>query len=342
MDATTGNRSRPATIYDVAREAGVSHQTVSRLLKGHRISESYESRVQDALAKLDYRPNIAARSLATRESKRVAALMYEMTQLGPIKILEGASAAARESGYVLDIVSLDPADDRSLAEAIDVVNQQDVAGIVAFAPNDRMRERLDAASFRVPLYRETEDEDEDRAVPAHSNYNMLGAELAMRHLLDLGHERIVHVTGPLDWPAARIRARTYDELLRQGGLTPAPWLEGDWSAESGYRLAQGLLAAGELPTAVFAGNDQMALGILHALAEAGVAVPGRVSVIGMDDSPDAAYYSPSLTSIPMYFREQGRFAFLALLARMNGQPSQWKTDFVRPSLVLRASTAPPH
>jgi LacI family transcriptional regulator len=293
VTARTENRFDQApTIYDVARVAGVSHQTVSRLLKGQNISPDNRVRVEKALHDLDYRPNIAARNLATRQSHRIAALMYEMTQLGPIQIMGGASAAARKAGYVLDVVTLDPFDDQSINEAIRVVNQQDVAGILAFAPNDRMRERVDSTHFRSPLYLETEADDE---LDSRPNFNAIGADLATGHLLELGHVRIAHISGPLDWPSARIRAKSYTRALEARGLTPMPPFEGNWSAESGYQQTLAILSTDPLVTAIFAANDQMALGALHALAIRGIKVPDSVSVVGMDDTPEARFYNPSLS-----------------------------------------------
>lgn len=332
---------RAPTIYDVAKHAGVSHQTVSRLLKGQKISPAFKLRVDQALADLNYRPNLAARSLATRQSNRIATLMYEMGELGPIKIMQSASSAARKAGYVLDIVHLDPSDNGSLDEAIAILNQLDVAGILAFAPNDRTRAQLTSAQFRVPIYFEAENDDVDLQQSDRPNFNAIGAELAMNHLLDLGHRSIAHISGPLDWPSARLRARSYRESATRHQLPDLPVFEGDWSAESGFRRTVEILALGSKVTAIFAANDQMALGALHALAQQGVSVPGAVSVVGMDDTPEARFYNPSLSTVPMHFDVQGRYAFEAVLARINGNDVAVKTDYVHTALIQRASTGAP-
>ncbi len=329
---------KAATIYDVAVAAGVSHQTVSRLLKGERVSKQSRDRIESALVELDYRPNLAARSLATRRSHRIGALMYEMNQLGPVQVMMGAAAAARKAGYVLDVVSLDPSDERSLREAISVVNQQDLAGILAFAPTDSMLRMLHATTFGVPVYVETEDDEDEYS--HRPNVNANSANLATRHLLDLGHRSIAHISGPLDWPAARLRARAYTQAVEEAGAAPFPPFEGDWSAASGYRLAGEILDTIPGVTAIMVANDQMALGALHALAGRGLAVPGRVSVVGMDDVPESRFYNPSLTTIPMNFQTQGKYAFDSLLARMEGRPIPVKADVIKTELVQRSSSGP--
>lgn len=340
MTTQQGNTTaRAATIYDVAKLAGVSHQTVSRLLKGERISPAYRERVEAALTELKYRPNLAARSLATRQSRRIAALVYEMGELGPMKILESASAAARGAGYVLDIVHMDPYDDESLSEAIDVAAKLDVAGILAFAPNDRMRAQLNQTPFRVPLYVETED-DAAETDTNRPNFNAIGAKLAVKHLVELGHTAIAHISGPLDWPSSRLRARSYREVLQAEGLRPVPVFEGNWSAASGYEQTLKILNSEPRFTAIFAANDQMALGALHALAQAKIPVPDAISVIGMDDTSEARYYTPSLSTIPMHFDIQGQYALESILDRISGRELPEKTEYVHTELVQRDSTGP--
>lgn len=331
---------RAPTIYDVAKHAGVSHQTVSRLLKGQNISPAFKVRVDQALADLNYRPNLAARSLATRQSNRIATLIYEMGEIGPVKIMQSASTAARRAGYVLDIVHLDSSDSTSLTEAIAILNQLDVAGILAFAPNDRTRAQLASTEFRVPLYFEAENDNGDLEQSDRPNFNAIGAELAMDHLIDLGHQAIAHISGPLDWPSARLRARSYRQRVARHHLFDLPVFEGNWSAESGYRRALEILKLDCAVTGIFAANDQMALGALHALSEKGVTVPRDISVVGMDDAPEARFYTPALSTVPMHFDIQGQYAFEAILSRIQGRDVAVKTDYVHTALIQRDSTGP--
>lgn len=329
-DRSSGRKA--ATIYDVATLAGVSHQSVSRLLKGDKVSGTTRGRVEAALKELNYRPNIAARSLATRRSNRISAVMYDLSQIGPLQFMTGAGAAARKAGYVLDIISLDPQDERSILEAIKLADQQDVAGVLAFAPTDLMLRMLKEATFQVPVFVESESH------PGGS----IAADRAIRHLLEFGHRRVAHISGPLNWSSARSRATAYAAAMQAAGAELFNCFEGDWSAASGYHRTLEILAAVPGVTAIFAANDQMALGTLHALAEQGIPVPGAVSVVGMDDAPDSRFYTPSLSTAPINFQAQGAHAFAALLARIEGreaallQPTPSLMPFVK-----RKSSGPP-
>lgn len=331
---------KAATIYDVATLAGVSHQSVSRLLKGDKVSGDIRGRVEAALKELNYRPNIAARSLATRRSNRISAMMYDLSQIGPLQFMTGAAAAARKAGYVLDIISLDPQDDRSILEAIKLADQQDVAGVLAFAPTDLMLRMLKESTFQVPVFVESECHPSD--AQRRPSVGSIAADLATRHLLEFGHRRVAHISGPLNWSSARSRATAYSAALQAAGVESFNWFEGDWSAASGYQRTLEILAAVPGVTAIFAANDQMALGTLHALAEKGIPVPGAISVVGMDDTLDSRFYTPSLSTAPMNFQAQGAHAFAALLARIEGreaalpQPLPITTPFVK-----RNSSGPP-
>ena len=335
---------RAATIYDVARLAGVSHQTVSRLLQGYEgIRPQTRERVQKALAELDYRPNLAARSLATNRSRRIGALVYELLEIGPSKTIQGASDAARHAGYLLDIVTLDPRDDSAVDQALSVLRTQDVAGIVAFAPMDLLSDRIQQADFSVPVILET-DVDQ-AAAAAHTSVSDSGMQQVVDHLVGLGHRRIFHLSGPLDWWASRNRAQAYEAALAGHGLSSVGAVEGNWSSASGYRAGM------EIPldrgvTAVVAANDQMALGLLRALAERGVSVPEDMSVTGFDDTPESSYYQPPLSTVRIDYEQQGRALMNRLLTTI-GEPHEFDgviEDEVAdaPLLVPRGSTAPPH
>src|SRR4051794_36917029 len=196
MTETQPSVERPATIYDVARVAGVSHQTVSRLLKGYAgIRPETRDRVADAIRELGYRPNLTARSLTTGRSYRIAALTHEITQVGPSKILEGANMAARDAGYLLDVITLDVHDPAAIRESIDLALQLDIAGVLALASTDEVTKAVEAATFRVPLYLATDDDE----LPADSTPGASGLDAVLRHLADLGHRDVMHIAGPRDW-----------------------------------------------------------------------------------------------------------------------------------------------
>lgn len=338
MTLAAGTRKRGATIYDVARLAGVSHQTVTRVLRGFEgIRPETRQRVQSALAELDYRPNMAARSLATNRSRRIGALVYELLQVGPSKTIQGASDAAREAGYVLDVVTVDPAADAAVESAFDAMRDADLAGILAFAPMDLLSDRILEARFSVPVLMEAQADLD--AAAQHMSVSDQGMTQVVDHLVGLGHRRFFHVTGPLTWWASRNRVEAYEGALARHGAQSCGTLEGAWSAESGY--AAGL----EIPldqgvTAVVASNDQMALGVLRALAERGVPVPARMSVTGFDDMPESAYFQPPLTTVRLDYAHQGRAFMCRMLAQLEGR----EAADVAPAtaeLVVRASTAVP-
>lgn len=338
--ATSGESSlsKPATIYDVAKLAGVSHQTVSRFIKGYQgLRPATRDKVVSALDQLDYRPNLTARSLKSGRSHRIAALTHEINQVGPSRIVQGASMAARRAGYLLDIIALDMGDPAAIQEALDLAAQLDVAGVLALASTDEMAEAFQHTDFRVPVVFATEVSDSVAAHP--SELTSAGFPALITHLRDLGHERILHIAGPTTWSAARNRTRAFESTLRANGLLPVGSMSGDWSASSGYRAVR------DVPhlygaTAVVASNDQMALGAILALTEAGLRVPDDVSVTGIDDIPEAAFFRPPLTTLRLDFEEAGAIAVEKLLSSLEENPRPTNDPARVAPLIVRQSTGP--
>ncbi|MDR6905133.1 LacI family transcriptional regulator [Agromyces sp. 3263] len=326
---------RPATIYDVAQAAGVSHQTVSRFLKGFTgIRPETRQRVERALDELGYRPNLTARSLKSGRSHRIGALTHEVSHVGPSRIAQGASVAAREAGYVLDLVSLDVEDPRAIEESLELMAQFDLAGVLALSSTDAMTRAFEATRFRVPvLIAVASDDDGRRTDPAAVHLHEL-----VGHLAGLGHRRLVHIAGPAEWPASRLRLRAYDDAVRDLGLASVGVLSGDWSARSGY---DAIMALPELPeaTAYLAANDQTALGAMLALKERGLRIPDDVSVVGIDDVADAAFFDPPLTTLHLEFEAQGRASVLQLIGSIEGVDGS-RPDLPTPHLVVRGSSGP--
>lgn len=337
--ATPTGVAKSPTIYDVARLAGVSHQTVSRHLRGlEGIRPETRERVVQALETLDYRPNLTARHLATNRSHRVGVLAHEVGEVGPSKILQGAGAGAREAGYLLDIVSLDGDDPAAVSEALTLITRQDIAGLLIFTSTDAMTGALRATPHRIPTVIEVEGDDALQDHPDTSNYR--GLKVAVDHLVSLGHRRFFHIAGPRGWVAARNRKLSYERALAAHGLMSLGSVHGDWSAASGYRCAA------ELPpesgvTALVVSNDQMALGALRALHQQGIRVPEDISVTGFDDTPESAFYQPPLTTVHGDFDMQGRSAFARLLRLIEGTPAA-PAARIPVELVVRQSTATAH
>lgn len=324
------------TIYDVAQLAGVSHQTVSRFVKGHtNIRPQLVERIEAAISELGYRPNLSARSLATSRSYRIGALAYELAELGPSRIMQGAAARAREAGYVVDLVTLDPNDDSAIQAALGLLNQADLAGVLALAPTDKVMGALDRMHFSVPLHIESDTQ----AQAGGTTRNQRGIDALVDHLISLGHRRFFHIPGPVDWFAAQARGVRLAELASMHGLELTEADFGDWSAESGYAAAMTMPLDRGI-TAVVAANDQAALGAIAALEKRGVRVPEDASVVGFDDIPEARFFRPALTSIGLDFDRQGRLAVDQLFRKIPGAPTLSELPGVDPILHVRDSTGP--
>ena len=326
--------ARPATIYDVARLAGVSHQLVSRYLKGEKgIKPSNREKVAAALRALDYRPNMTARLLATSRSHRIAVLTHEIGQVGPARIVQGASAEARRNGYVLDIITLDATDRAAIDDAIQELNQQEIAGILALASTDEVVAAFKEADFTVPAYVGTEDDDEGGNADGPSARSFPGYDALVDHLYELGHRRFFHIAGPRSWIAGRNREAAYLRAVDRVGARSLGVVHGDWSPASGYAAGAGVPPE---VTAVVVGNDQMAIGAVRRLLEDGRSVPGQISVVGVDDVQEAAYITPPLTTLRVHFEEQGRATVRRLLEQIRGEVEHVPVQ--EAELVVREST----
>ncbi|MDN4642155.1 LacI family DNA-binding transcriptional regulator [Agreia sp. PsM10] len=324
--------SRPATIYDVARHAGVSHQTVTRLLSGFEgIRPATRARVEEAIQALEYRPNQAARLLRTNRSNRIGALAHEMTKSGPSAVIQGASRRAHEAGYVLDIVIVDGYDDRSIRDALGVLERERVAGILVTAQTEQMRQIFLSIPIKAPMQVGSHVDDE---AGRHGLQRDTG-RIAARHLIELGHRRILVIAGARDWLSTQERLEGFESVCRDAGVETV--IEyGDWSPESGYRIALDLDLESGI-TAVFAQNDHMALGAIRALHERGCEVPRDLSVVGVDDIPEARFLTPPLTTIAIDFEAEGRFAIDWLVSRIESTEPPKRERAPMPRLVTRES-----
>jgi DNA-binding LacI/PurR family transcriptional regulator len=266
---------------------------------------------------------------------------FDTTLHGPASTLVGIERAAHEHGYFIAVSSLAALERASLTDAVERLRRQGVEGILVITPQDAGRAAIEDFHAGVPIV--AVEGGAPGALPFVGLDNHAGAELATRHLLELGHRSVQHISGPADWPEARDRADGWGSALAADGVTAPPILPGDWSPASGYRVGLELARDPEL-TAVFVANDQMALGLIRALHESGREVPGDVSVVGFDDIPEAEFFIPPLTTVRQDFQAIGRGSVGLLLDAMtlgvtaDGSPAQHLT--VEPEFVLRRSTAP--
>ncbi len=330
---TRGIESRRATIYDVADAAGVSHQTVSRFVKGSsNIATELRERIEVAILELNYRPNAAARSLATRRPNVIGVLAADTYEYGPTQTLIGIREAAQASGYVVEVVRVNPAAKAEVGSAIRAIRGWDLAGLLAIAPAEALVDAIAGVDFGVPV--RVWQEADDRIDGSELTVNELGQDLLVNHLSGLGHTAFASISGPMDWIAARHRQSGLLRALLGRGLSHTSSAVGDWSAESGHR------AVGQLGrdfTALVAANDQMALGAILALEDQGISVPNDVSVVGFDDAPEAAYFRPPLTTVRQDFFHQGRVALGRILADITTTSTAIPAQ-IAPSLIVRRSS----
>lgn len=333
---TEEERTKAATIFDVARLAGVSHQTVSRVLNDlPNVRPATRERVERAIKQLRYIPSPAARALVTRRSRTIGLITTGLPEYGPSTTAVHFNEAARDERYAVIMASLLQADPAALRQAAEVLVRQNVEAIVLITSNRSTLGILQGMELGVPFLAVV---SQGTGLHRVSLDQYQGARRAVRHLIDLGHTDIRHVAGPTDSMDARERIRGWRDALGEHGLAAHEPILGDWSAASGY--AAGLTLLPEPFTAVFCGNDQMALGLVHALTEGGRAVPDQVSVVGFDDLPEAAHFSPPLTTMHQDFAQLGRDAMEVVLAVLSDELAP--NPLLRvPQLVLRASTAPP-
>ncbi|WP_037898794.1 LacI family DNA-binding transcriptional regulator [Streptomyces sp. NRRL S-350] len=324
---------------DVARLAGVSSQTVSRVSNGSKgVVEETRRRVLDAMKELGYRPNSAARALKAGEFRTLGVILFTLSTTGNVRTLEAITESAAREGYAITLMPVAVPTQTGVHGAFTRLSELAVDGIIAIMEVHL----LDTATISLPPHIQVVVADSD----AGERYSVVdtdqseGARAAVRHLVDLGHDTVWHLAGPEESFAAQRRADAWRAVLEGAGRAVPPVVRGDWSAESGYRA--GLLLA-ERPdcTAVFAANDQMALGLLRALHERGRRVPQDVSVVGFDDIAEASSFIPPLTTVHQDFGEVGRLCVEGVLDQIRNRTAEQGTTLVPTRLVVRASTAAP-
>ena len=331
---------RAPGMVDVARLAGVSHQTVSRVLNDHpRVAAATRERVQLAIAELGYRRNSAARALVSGRSGTVGVVTPSSALFGPVSTLLAIEEAARAAGLYISLASLRVSDAASMKAALDHFLDQAVEAIVVIAPQAEVATAAEAIATRVPVVMVAADHAGPGGLFHSASVDQeAGARLAVRHLLDLGHASVAHLAGPLDWFDGAARVRGWKAELRSAGLRVGRPAIGDWSAERGYQVGLELIRS-DPPSAIFVANDLMALGLIRALHDAGIRVPQDMSVAGFDDVDGADNFLPPLTTVRQNFAALGRQCVDLLLAALGGTPHD--APPIAPELIVRQSTAPP-
>lgn len=339
--ARPNRKGKRATLDDVALCAGVSYQTVSRVVNDHpSVAEATRERVLHAIKELDYRPNRAARSLATRRSNTIGIVGFDTRYYGPSQMLVNIESVLKREGYGLAFTSIDDGTVAAVERASSEISNQDLDGIVMIAP----LAGADVESIS-DLFGDTPFVMID-VTPGESVHSVAidqahGVHLAVKHLLDLGHRHVCEISGPLRWNDARERHETFRSSLEAAGIEPGPSIESDWSAAGGFAAARRLLAKRAPCTALVVGNDQMALGAIRALRDAGLRVPEDVSVVGFDDIPEAAYFDPPLTTVRQDFEALGQQCVEYLTTLIKAPQTPRHQRMLYPTFVARSSTAKP-
>jgi DNA-binding LacI/PurR family transcriptional regulator len=331
-------RPRPPAMSDVALVAGVSHQTVSRVLNNHpSVRPETRERVQAAIAQLGYRRNNAARALVTRRSGAIGVVTPASGLFGPTSTLIALENAARRADIVVSVQMLQTFDADSMHDTVDRFLGQGVDGIVVVAPTTEVVGVLAGVPKDLPVVLVSAARDDDGEDHLHrvAVDNRGGARLATEHLLARGRDEVFHVAGPQDWFEAQDRLAGWRDACRDAGAPMREPIETGWQAADGALVARRLIAEG-LPPAIFTANDQQALGLLHELWSAGVRVPQDVAVVGFDDEVAAQFFVPALTTVRQDFDALGEAAMGLLEAAVAGDPV---VDAIIPArLVVRASS----
>lgn len=325
-------RRRP-TSRDVARLAGVSQSTVSYVLTNRPgISAATRERVQRAAQELSYRPNLAARSMRTHRTGRIAIVM-PITSWNPSSLLVGATNAAQEAGYAVDVQGLPPTSAARQARVTELVESGEFEGILSFVPI-----RTPSGTSQTTAFLAAEFDDDMHATDELSD----AAPLAdiMTELFRLGHRRFLHITGALDYRSARSRRATYMAMVERLGAESVGIVEGDWSGRSGLDAVRALPDDAP-PLAIIAANDLVATGAIRAAQERGWSVPGDISVTGWDDYPTSAFQLPSITTVVQDREELGARSVRRLIATMRGDSAPREADSLQ-RVVWRESTGAPN
>lgn len=332
--------AKRVTLHDVAKHAGVSYQTVSRVVnETSYVSESTRQRVAGAIKALNYQPNHAARSLVTRRSNLLEVVTYGGHQYGPSQMVIHVERAARKLGYNLIVTNVAEMNTREFKEALNTISGRLVDGIILITPVSGVEpDDLQTLCSGIPFVMiDTHLGSNTPSVVINQHY---GSQLATEHLLELGHQRICEISGPLNWFGAVARHNSWVATVEAAGLVPGRSIEGDWTAMGGYAAAKRLLAENMSFSALVVGNDQMALGAMRALREHGLRIPEDVSVVGFDDIPEAGCFEPPLTTVQQDFDALGVQSVEYLVNLINNPEMPVQQRVVYPTLVIRQSTLP--
>lgn len=341
MSSRCNLRPGSVTLYDVADFAGVSHQTVSRVInKASHVAPPTRARVLEAVSQLGYRPNKVARNLVSQRSNLIGVITFCQDSFGPSHLLISIDTAAMKSGYNTLLASVTEPTVKAITRAADDLRTHGVEGIILNVPTAVDLRSLQEVFCYIPYV--STDAGAGNEISMVTTDHEYGACIGTEHLIELGHRRIACISGPLDWRCGLLRRDGWRATLRKYNISAGPSIVGEWSAKGGFVAAEELIQRyAKKFSAIVAGNDQMALGVMRALSLHGLSVPGDVAVVGYDDMPEAEYFNPSLTTVTHDFETAGRTCLEFLLRLIRDPDAPAERLVIKPELVRRESTAKP-
>jgi DNA-binding LacI/PurR family transcriptional regulator len=341
-------RSSKTTIYDVAEKAGVSRQTVSRVINNHPdVSPDTRKRIIQIINEMNYRPSAIARSLGRQRTYDFGLVTAGLEFMGPSTTLSGIAKKAEELGYGLYLKELSSFNANNIFPMVDWFLAHQVDGIIWAAPEigsnrDWVEDMLD--DIPIPIIFLTTEKRDRISIVNIDNYH--GARMATEHLLDQGHRHIGHISGPLDWWESSQRLKGWQDALKATGIEPEERMiaTGNWSSKSGKAAFKQLQSAYPEMDAVFSANDQMALSVLQTACEENIKVPEELAIVGFDGIPESAYFSPALTTIFQNTIELGCTAvreLVGMVEERNSTTSKGEPIHIalKPKLIVRSSSS---
>jgi len=340
-------RKGRVTIIDVARAAGVSKQTVSRVLNERPdVASETRQHVKDVIERLGYKPSALARSLIHQRTFTLGVVTAGLKYIGPSQTLNGIAARAEELGYTLLLIELPTFDITNTQPIVDALLTQQVDGIIWAVPEvGKNRAWLEdqTAHLSVPIIFLTMSERANLAMVSVDNF--LGAKMATQHLIGIGCRSIGHLAGPLDWWESRRRKDGWEAALKESGrnISNSHWVEGNWSSRSGAAAFEVLLNHFSEMDGVFVANDQMALSVLRIAHQRGIRIPDDLAVVGFDGIAESAFFWPALTTINQDQHELGCIAVAEIVKMIDAhraeQMSASKLILLKPEIIIRESSA---
>jgi LacI family transcriptional regulator len=336
-----------ATIKEVASVAGVSTQTVSRVINERPdVAPETRRRVQNVIEELSYRPSALARSLISQRSHTLGVVTAGLRHIGPSRTLSGITAVAEEAGYSVLLKELPTYDTEDITPIFQAYLSRHVDGIIWAVPEvgeNRNWVNHPPAEIDIPLVYLTMETRSDLSIVSIDNY--LGGRMAMSHLLEQGYQKIGHISGPLDWWESRRRLAAWKDALTENGMDACDeyYVEGNWSSASGALAVEKLYSQYPDLDAIFVANDQMALGVMQFFDEKGVRIPQDVGIVGFDNIAESAFFYPALTTIQQDQHSVARIAVAEIIKIIESgwqglEPVSPESVILPPTLIVRKSS----